>query len=126
MKRLYVALTLVMAMAFALPSPASAAIIDKSCEGITDSAICKAKGEKVDGSNGILKTIVDTLLLVVGFLSVAMIIFGGIKYMTSSGDSAKLTAAKNTILYAAIGLVVAVCAFAIVSWIVGEASKVAS
>ena len=49
-----------------------------------------------------------------------MLIWGGIKYATSAGDSNKVTAAKNTILYAVIGLAVAVLAFAIVNFVVSH------
>lgn len=61
--------------------------------------------------------IVNWLLFAVGVVAVIMLIWGGIKYATSAGDSNKVTAAKNTILYAIIGLAVAVLAFAIVSFV---------
>ena len=46
-----------------------------------------------------------------------MIIWGGIKYVTSGGDSAGVTSAKNTILYAVIGLVVALLAYTLVNFV---------
>jgi len=48
---------------------------------------------------------------------VIMLIWGGIRYTTSAGNSANVTAAKNTIMYAIIGLIIAFLAFAIVNWV---------
>jgi multisubunit Na+/H+ antiporter MnhB subunit len=58
-------------------------------------------------------------LFLIGAISVIMLIIGGIRYTISGGDSGNVTAAKNTILYAIIGLVVAFLAFAIVNWVLG-------
>lgn len=71
------------------------------------------------GNGGILTTITNTLLFVVGALSVIMIIFGGLRYAVSGGNAASVTAAKNTILYALVGLIIAFLAFAAVNWILG-------
>ena len=72
--------------------------------------------------NDVFKTVVNVLLYVIGALSVVMLIFGGIRYTLSAGDSNKVTAAKNTIMYALIGLVVAFLAYAIVNWVLGSIS----
>lgn len=69
------------------------------------------------GSNSIFTTIVNVLLFIIGAISVIMLIYGGIRYTTSGGNSANVTAAKNTIMYAIIGLIVAFLAFAIVNWV---------
>lgn len=71
------------------------------------------------GDAGIITTITNTLLFVVGALAVIMIIWGGLRYATSAGNAASVTAAKNTILYAIVGLIVAFLAFAAVNWILG-------
>jgi len=52
-----------------------------------------------------------------GVLAVIMVIIGGLNYVTSSGDSGKTAKAKNTILYAVIGIVVIIFAFAITTFI---------
>lgn len=57
-----------------------------------------------------VQTGINTFLYIIGALSVIMIIFGGFKYITSAGDSTSVTSAKNTIMYAVIGLVVTVLA----------------
>lgn len=65
-----------------------------------------------------VETIINALLFVIGAVSVIMIIIGGIRYTTSNGDPAKVKASKDTILYAIIGVIVAILAFAIVKWVV--------
>lgn len=64
-----------------------------------------------------IKTITNILLFILGAIAVIMIIIGGIRYATSNGDSSQTKAAKDTILYAVIGLAVAIVAFAIVQFI---------
>ena len=68
-----------------------------------------------DGS--LVKTIIDFMLWLIVIIAVIMIIVGGIKYATSAGDSNKVTSAKNTIIYAVLGLVIAIFAWAIVNWV---------
>lgn len=74
-----------------------------------------------DGSNtdltGSFRAITNTILYILGALAVIMIIVGGVRYVTSTGDSSRVTAAKNTIMYAVAGLVVALLAFAIVNFV---------
>lgn len=77
--------------------------------------------DQVDGDlNSIIQTVVNTLLFIIGAVSVIMLIFGGFRYVTSGGDSAAVTSAKNTILYAVIGLVVALLAYAVVDWVLDQ------
>lgn len=75
------------------------------------------------GINGIVTTIINVLLYIIGLISVIMIIIGGIRYATSNGDANSVTAAKNTILYAIVGLVVAIFAWAIVNFVVEQITK---
>ena len=65
---------------------------------------------------GIISAIIGALALV----AVVVIIIGGINYMTSSGDSAKVKKAKDTILYGLIGLIICVLAFAIVNFVINN------
>lgn len=100
--------------------PASAA----DCNNInTQGGIDCAHGDGVPtqlfGDGSIFTTVVNVLLFIIGAISVVMLIFGGIRYTTSAGNSAAVTAAKNTIMYAIIGLVIAFLAFAIVNWVLG-------
>lgn len=81
-------------------------------------------GQPVDlfGSAGVFTTITNVLLYIVGAISVIMIIIGGIRYIVSGGDSSNVTAAKNTILYAVVGIVIAVLGYAIVNFVIGSFS----
>lgn len=69
------------------------------------------------GATGVFTTISNTAMFIVGALSVIMLIFGGLKYVVSAGDATKVTGAKNTILYAIIGVIVATLAYAAISFV---------
>ncbi|HET9721609.1 MAG TPA: pilin [Candidatus Saccharimonadales bacterium] len=64
--------------------------------------------------DNIIHTIVNLLSAIVGIVAVIMIIVGGFRYITSGGNDTSVTSAKNTILYAIIGLVVVALAQIIV------------
>lgn len=68
--------------------------------------------------DSVLQTVVDTMLIFLGVVSVVVVIIGGIRYVTSGGDSKSAGQARSMILYAIIGLVVAFLAYAIVNWVV--------
>ena len=70
------------------------------------------------GNDGVFKKITNTVLYIVGILAVIMLIIGGIRYIVSGGDSKKVTDAKNTILYAIIGLIICFLAYAIVNFVI--------
>ena len=71
------------------------------------------------GDGGIFAQITNVMLFIVGAISVIMIIIGGLRYVLSGGDSANVSAAKNTILYAIVGIIVALLAYAAVSFVTG-------
>jgi len=105
--------------------PASAANCNSDGKNISTGIEC-AQGDGVPttlfGENSIFTTIVNVLLFIIGAVSVVMLIWGGIRYTTSAGNSSAVTAAKNTIMYAIIGLIIAFLAFAIVNWVLGAIS----
>ncbi|MBQ8991931.1 hypothetical protein IJ103_01925 [Candidatus Saccharibacteria bacterium] len=70
------------------------------------------------GPDGVFTKISNTLLLVIGVISVVMLIYGGFRYIISGGDNKKVTDAKNTILYAIIGLIIALLAYAIINFVI--------
>lgn len=104
---------------------ASGPVVEAACTSASDCI-----GQGVSGAGGdtaaqtdvgtIIKTIVNVLLFILGAISVVMIIIGGIKYTTSQGDSSSLTSAKNTILYSVVGLVIAICAYGIVNFVLTQ------
>lgn len=87
---------------------------DEACKSNAQSAICRSTGDTLPG---ILTNVINTLIFLIGAISVIMIVIGGLRYTTSGGDSSSVTSAKNTVLYAVIGLIVAISAYAIVNFV---------
>lgn len=87
-------------------------------------AECIKGGVKSAGGSGqttdiskLLGTVVNVILYVLGAASVIMIVIGGFRYVVSQGDASAIKGAKDTILYAVVGLVVAILAYAIVNFV---------
>jgi hypothetical protein len=72
------------------------------------------------GNGSIVNTVINVMLFIIGILCVIMIIFGGIRYTTSTGDKTRVDNAKNTIIYAVVGLIIAIVAYALVNWVFGS------
>jgi hypothetical protein len=85
-------------------------------EGV-NSAHGNGQPTELFGAGGVINTITNVLLFVVGALSVIMIIIGGLRYVISGGNATSVTAARNTILYAIVGLVIAFLAFAAINFV---------
>ena len=68
----------------------------------------------------IFSQVANVLIFIIGAIAVIMLIIGGLRYVLSSGNSSAVEGAKNTILYAIIGIVVASLAFAAVNFVVGK------
>ena len=83
-----------------------------------EAARCDGCPSDLFGEKGAFRQITNTILYIVGVIAVIMLIIGGIRYVISGGDSKKVTDAKNTVLYAIIGLVIAVFAYAIVNFVI--------
>lgn len=85
--------------------------------GINAATTNEMKNKQIDGANGVIRVISNILIWVVGIVAVIMIVWSGIKYMTAAGDSSKLASAKSSLIYAIVGLIVAIMAYAIVNFI---------
>jgi cytochrome bd-type quinol oxidase subunit 2 len=70
--------------------------------------------------NSLLKTIINILSLLVGAIAVIMIIIGGFRYVTSAGNDSNTAAARKTIMYALIGLVIVALAQVIVHFVLNN------
>lgn len=84
---------------------------------------CNAQSDTSGGAskvNSIITTIVRVFSAIVGVISIIMIIVGGFQYITSGGDSNKITNAKNTIVYALIGLVFVALAQFLVQFVLNK------
>lgn len=105
---------LVVAIACAIAPEVSALTLREGAEA----ARCDGCPEDLFGDNGAFKQVTNTILYIVGIIAVIMLIIGGIRYVISGGDSKKITDAKNTVLYAIIGLIISFLAFAIVNFVI--------
>lgn len=115
MKKRLLKLSLIFISVFML-SPVAAFAFDpfeQPCTDVPDSSFCKnvdqqAGEDRIVGPNGIITRITKVFVFLTGALSVIVIIIGGLKYALANGDSNAVSSAKNTILYALIGLFVAI------------------
>lgn len=99
------------------PAVSAANGINICSEENQNSVYCQNKDSSGDQVGGIIKTIVEVLLMAVGAISIIMIVIGGILFALSSGDAQKAAKARSTILYAVVGLIVSVFASAIVNFV---------
>lgn len=132
-----IVLTLSFAAPIAILAPASvsagSAVTSGLCEGITAAESADGAGTPGEGCvndaqgqtsvNILIRNIINLFSLIVGVIAVIMIIVGGLKYITSGGDSGNITGAKNTILYALIGLIIVALAQIIVRFVLQKATQ---
>jgi hypothetical protein len=115
----------VMALGIVAMQPATANAATEFNQGLADGAnAAKGKDQQstLFGDQGIVKTITNVMLFIIGAVAVIMLVIGGIRYTVSNGDQGAVKSAKDTILYAIIGIVVAILAYAIVNFVVGSFS----
>lgn len=133
MKRILLALSVLLAVfiigsttlpAFAAddaPPTSSSDLFETPCKNpnAAQSTTCQSrtKDNPLVGPSGILTKVVQIIIMITAVAAVIMIMVGGFRYIISTGDSSNINSAKNTILYAIIGLVVAVMGQAIVSFV---------
>jgi hypothetical protein len=82
---------------------------------------CSAAPSGTSSLDSTAKTIINFLAILVGIAAIIMIIFAGFKYITSAGDAEKIKSAKNTLVYAIVGLVLVALAETIVHFVLTEA-----
>ncbi len=99
------------------PAVGAVNVIKDVCDANPSAEICADDGSQ---GNAAIQNVINLLLFAIGIIAVIVIIIGGIKYVTSDGDSSKLKGARETILYAVVGLVIALLAYSIVRFVVGR------
>lgn len=108
----FVLLGLAFSLGFSSPAYAAEGIQQNLCAGanLDVTTDCNTGGitdeEAEKRINRIIRSVINLFSLAVGVVSVIMIIIGGLKYITSGGDSGNVSGAKNTIMYALIGIVI--------------------
>jgi hypothetical protein len=126
-------LLIIAASVFALSAPAlvpavasAQSIQSNLCSGASASLSggtdCSG-GQATSKLNGIIKLVINLFSIIVGIVSVIMIIIGGLKYITSGGEASNISGAKNTIIYAIVGLVIVALAQFIVHFVLGKVSQ---
>ena len=101
-------------------------VLNPVCEDHADASACRdntnqsTSGNAIYGPDGVLTKVASLIAVIVGIASVFMIIVGGFKYITSSGDPGNAKSAKDTILYAVVGILVALAAQSIVVFVLSR------
>jgi hypothetical protein len=105
-------------------TPNSGSNPDLVTNGDPGNGACTVKGGSQNTSFvDTIKTVVNIMLFIIGLIAVVMLVIGGIRYATSGGSQDAVKGAKDTILYAIIGIVVAVMAYAVVGFVTQNISK---
>jgi len=126
MKKLLIALAIIFGFGLAtvsvLPQSVSADAADEICAGAgaANGGKCGDNGASLDK---IFKNIIQIFAIIIGLVGIIMIMVGGFKYVTANGDSSNIASAKNTIIYALVGLVIAATAQSIVWFVLSNATK---
>lgn len=92
--------------------------------GTAGSIDCNGTGVDNSSITNLAKRIITTFSIVVGAASVIMIIYGGFRYIISGGESGRVGAAKNSLIYAIIGLVIVALAQLIIHFVLNQANNV--
>lgn len=101
--------------------PAAVYALDANQQAVCDAIGTGSSCEKGTGGanklNGVIDTIINILSVLVGIIAVIMIIVAGFKYVTSAGDSSKVSSAKSTLIYALVGIVIVALSQTIVKFV---------
>jgi hypothetical protein len=126
---------LLLAVPGAVPALGSVAFADNAiangvCSGSNQAGGNSNQGVSCDANNngnvdvgGLAKTVVNIFSIVVGAVAVIMIIYGGFRYITSGGDSNAVGSAKNTLIYAIVGLIIVALAQVIVHFVLSTTTN---
>ncbi len=120
---LTIALGAIPALGLAMPAHAACNPNELTINGGINCATPSSASQKpLFGDGGLFQKIANVLIYIIGAISVLMVIIGGLRYVLSAGNPSATSGAKDTILYAIIGVIVAALAFAIVNFVVGKFS----
>lgn len=131
MKRIATRIVVSLGLLFALLLPAQPAlaadVLSPACETNPSATLCKdnrvtqtPRNNSIYGPNSILASVIKLLSILIGVISIIMIIIGGLRFVLSSGDPNNVNGARNTIIYALVGLVVAISGQAIIAFVINK------
>jgi hypothetical protein len=104
-------------------------VLDPACQVNPSATLCKDNSQtknqtttsnKLYGPSGILTRIAQIIAIIAGMAGVIMIVIGGLRYVMAAGDANAINTAKNTILFAIVGLVIAAIAQGIVLFVLSR------
>lgn len=123
-------LPMLVLMTILLPAAVSSQSTTKSLQQTCDGAAAKTEycknlksgdgNRKILGKDGVLTKVAQFIVFLTGAVSVIMVIIGGLRYVLSGGDSNATKGAKDTVMYAVIGLVVAIFSQIIVTFVLSR------
>ena len=111
------AVVMCIVMAFTAVSPVSLPVYADSRDEAQNGAKLVDGGGSNQNLPDIITTIINVMLFIAAALAVIMIIYGGIRYITAHGDEKQVKVAKDTIVYSVAGLIIAILAYALVTFI---------
>lgn len=114
-KKIAILMTLAISI-FTILMPINVMAMDP-CNGSSTGPLCENNS---DDLGPVFKAIANTLLFLIGATSVIVLVIAGIRYVVSGGNAEGVKNAKNSILYAVIGIIVAVSGYAIVNFVLGQ------
>lgn len=126
MKRIFLATLAILGLGVAgalfVPEAPSVFADAKSdvCAGLQSAGGGSGCTESGPSVNSVINAVINILSWVVGIISVIMIIVGGFKYVTSGGDSGNVQSAKNTVIYALVGVVIVAISQTLVKFVLNE------
>ena len=92
-----------------------------ACKHVVSGQTAVCSGDSKNATN-IAKNIISILLWVVGIAAVIVIIYAGITFVTAAGNPSKISQAKTMLIYAVVGLAVAILAYAMVNFVINTSS----
>ena len=114
----------------ALAGTAGADITGSLCQGVNNATSngngtgCGTAGQSGNTDlSTVASRVVNIFSIIVGIIAVVMIIYGGFRYITSGGDSGRVGAAKNSLIYAIVGLIIVALAQIIVHYVLNTVSS---
>jgi hypothetical protein len=129
-KKLFVAVFALMALSFGALSPAlvisgqgyAQTFKESACDGLQQVGGGNActGNEAETRVNSLIANIVNLLSFIVGIVAVIMIVIAGFRYITSGGDSSKVSGAKSALIYAIVGLIIVALAQLIVQFVLNK------
>jgi len=114
----------ILPLSIPLSTQAISSPVNQACNGLKQLTGGTCSNTSDAGVGSIVKNVINIVSLIVGFVSVLVIMFSGFRFITAGGDQNTVSSARNTLMYAVIGLTIAAIAQLIVHIALNSASKI--